>query len=141
MFSILSKNPAAAAAIRSNINFICINPSHHHHLPLSATQTQHHLQFASLPNNPQDESTPKRKTRRRTQKIDDIPSLAEFMHRTKVLKQYRSFVRLASFLDEQNNGGRNECRAALEEVRVAYRLGVKKGTDSLSRSMAYSEVS
>jgi hypothetical protein len=61
------------------------------------------------------------------------------MHRSKVLKQYRSFVRLAIFLDGQN-GGTGECRAALEEVRVAYRLGVKKGTDSLSRSMAFSEV-
>jgi hypothetical protein len=60
------------------------------------------------------------------------------MHRSKVLKQYRSFVRLAIFLDEQN-GGTGECSAALE-VRVAYRLGVKKGTDSLSRSMAFSEV-
>jgi hypothetical protein len=76
------------------------------------------------------------------------------MHRAKVRKQYRSFVRLALFLDGQNdtgslddstssNGGNSsgECRAALEEVRLAYRLGIKKGTDSLSKSMAFSEVS
>lgn len=48
-------------------------------------------------------------------------------------------MRLALFLDRQN-GGTGECRAALEEVRVAFRLGVKKGTDSISKSMAFSEV-
>jgi hypothetical protein len=76
------------------------------------------------------------------------------MHRAKVRKQYRSFVRLALFLDGQhdsrsfdgstasNDGNSSgECRAALEEVRLAYRLGIKKGTDSLSKSMAFSEVS
>lgn len=76
------------------------------------------------------------------------------MHRAKIRKQYRSFVRLALFLDGRNdsdgvdgstasNGGTSsgECRAALEEVRLAYRLGMKKGTDSLSKSMAFSEVS
>lgn len=104
----------------------------------SAAPPRHHP-FASVPN--QDESaSPKRKTRRRTQSIDEVPSLSEFMHRSKVLKQYRSFVRLALFLDGQS-GGTGECRAALDEVRVAYRLGVKKGTDSLSKSMAFSEVS
>ena len=93
-----------------------------------------------------DESSPstpsKRKTRRRTttESLNNVPSLADFMHRAKVLKQYRSFIRLALFLDGQN-GGAGECRAALEEVRVAYKLGVKKGTDSISKSMAFSEVS
>ena len=47
-------------------------------------------------------------------------------------------MRLASFLD---GAGTGECRAALEEVRLAYRQGIKKSTDSLSRNMAYSEVS
>ncbi|KAL3780110.1 hypothetical protein HJC23_005977 [Cyclotella cryptica] len=102
--------------------------------------------------------TNKRKTRRRAiqstndKSIDNIPSLADFMHRAKVRKQYRSFVRLALFLDGQNDNSRGdgsnrsagvkswgECRAALEEVRLAYRLGMKKGTDSLSKNMAFSE--
>ena len=90
-----------------------------------------------------DESTrPKRRTRTRTstESLNNVPSLADFMHRAKVLKQYRNFVRLALFLDGQN-GGAGECRAALEEVRVAYKLGLKKGTDSISKSMAFSEVS
>lgn len=41
------------------------------------------------------------------------------------------------------NGGTNtpgECRAALEEVRLSYKLGMKKGgLDELAKNMAYSE--
>jgi hypothetical protein len=110
------------------------------HLPSAASASC----FSSIPN-PEAEpslavSTKHKACQRSLDKatIDNIPSLAEFMHRSKVLKQYRSFVWLAIFLDGQN-GGTGECHAALEEVRVAYRLGVKKGTDSLSRSMAFSE--
>jgi hypothetical protein len=38
-----------------------------------------------------------------------------------------------------SNNATGECRAALEEVRLSYQLGIKKGTDSLSKSMAYNE--
>ena len=84
------------------------------HLPSAASASC----FSSIPN-PEAEPSPavstKRKARRRSldkATIDNIPSLAEseFMHRSKVLKQYRSFVRLAIFLDEQN-GGTGECSA------------------------------
>lgn len=89
------------------------------------------------------------RTRRRTiQSLKDggkeVPSLADFMHRAKVRTQYRKFVRLATYLDV---GGHNassssgECRAALEEVRLSYKMGMKKANDALSKSMAYSEVS
>ena len=44
--------------------------------------------------------------------------------------------------DNENANSRGECRAALEEVRAAYRSGVKKGNvDALSRTMAFTEVS
>ena len=70
-----------------------------------------------------------------------MPSLGDFMHRAKVLKQYRSFVRLARFVDENDGGAVGECRAALEEVRLSYKMGMKKDADALSKNMAFSEVS
>jgi len=97
---------------------------------------------------------PKQRTRRRTRRRtiqsldggdDAIPSLADFMHRTKVLKQYRNFVRLARFVDGKDaaNGSSGadpgKLRAALEEVRLSYKLGMKKDVDVLSKSMSYSE--
>ena len=91
-----------------------------------------------------------RRTRRRTttQSNDErtaLPSLADFIHRAKVLKQYRSFIRVAHFVDaNEGNGGTpassGECRAALEEVRLSFKLGMKKNIDTLSKNMAYSEV-
>ncbi len=92
-------------------------------------------------------TSPKRTKRRKmrnsagkTADMDDIPSLAEFMHRAKVRQQYRNFVRLARFVDGADNKATGECRAALEEVRLSYKLSMKKATDSLSKNMAYSEV-
>ncbi|KAL7443703.1 hypothetical protein ACHAXM_009114 [Skeletonema potamos] len=92
---------------------------------------------------------PKRRTRRRHLPIDgneSIPSLADFMHRAKVRKQYRNFIRLAHFVDGNNTpAGREgrsstgECRAALEEVRLSYQMGIKKGTDNLSKTMAFND--
>ncbi|KAL7483361.1 hypothetical protein ACHAW6_009036 [Cyclotella cf. meneghiniana] len=133
--------------------------SKYHSQTFSSVPERNDPASASSTTQPSQSSSPtKRKTRRRPSQsrnensIDDIPSLAEFMYRAKVRKQYRSFVRLALFLDGRNdsdavdgltasNGGTSsgECRAALEEVRLAYRLGMKKGTDSLSKSMAFSE--
>ena len=118
--------------------------------------------FSSSPPLPADNvgAQPKRRTRRRqlanssssNNSNEPIPSLADFMHRAKVRKQYRNFVRLAHFVDGKKSNGNNinttsssnnnatgECRAALEEVRLSYQLGIKKGTDSLSKSMAYNE--
>jgi hypothetical protein len=45
---------------------------------------------------------------------------------------------------DDNNKGKTkpateECRAALDEVRLSYKIGIKKGTDNLSRSMAFNE--
>ena len=88
----------------------------------------------------------RRRTRRKTTQPPDgaaeIPSLAEFMHRAKVRKQYRQFVGLAQFVDGKdtaNSHSVGECRAALEEVRLSYKMGMKKDTDDLSKSMAFSE--
>ena len=68
--------------------------------------------------------------------------MADFMHAAKVKRQYRSFIRLANFIDGRGNatGASSECRAAVDEVRVAYRQGMKKDVDSLSKKMAFSEV-
>mmetsp|Transcript_37998 Transcript_37998/g.81977 ORF Transcript_37998/g.81977 Transcript_37998/m.81977 type:complete len:233 (-) Transcript_37998:59-757(-) len=90
----------------------------------------------------------RRRTRRRTlqssvdnDRAEPIPSLADFMHRGKVLKQYRNFMRLAQFVDGKDNGGVTSggCRVALEEVRVSFKLGMKKDVDALSKNMAYAE--
>lgn len=93
---------------------------------------------------------PKRRTRRRqlpNDGNDSIPSLADFMHRAKVRQQYRNFIRLAHFVDGNNTSAAGserkpatgECRAALEEVRLSYQLGIKKGTDNLSKTMAFQD--
>ena len=91
----------------------------------------------------------RRRSRRRTSNNNannnttDIPSLADFIHRSKVFKQYRTFIRLAQYVDEKdtNSGSGGECRAALEEVRLSYKMGMKKGEfDSLAKNMAYTEV-
>ena len=105
----------------------------------------------------QQQPTTRRRTRRRTLASSDIdsssvinneiPSLADFMHRAKVLKQYRNFVRLAQYVDDKDtnvnspSGKGGECRAALEEVRLSYKLGMKKSVDALAKNMTYSEVS
>jgi len=93
----------------------------------------------------------RRRTRRKTANSNannnntaDIPSLADFIHRSKVFKQYRTFIRLAQYVDEKdtNSGAGGECRAALEEVRLSYKMGMKKGEfDALAKNMAYTEVS
>ena len=129
--------------------------SRHHHHPLSSyiSKPAHHY-FSSnafTSSEQQPKTSPKRKTRKTQHNTESIPSLSEFIHRSKVLKQYRSFIRLALFLDKRDNNNnsndgttatrKGECRAALEEVRVAYRLGVDKGrTDALARTMAFTEV-
>mmetsp|Transcript_29105 Transcript_29105/g.41632 ORF Transcript_29105/g.41632 Transcript_29105/m.41632 type:complete len:209 (-) Transcript_29105:78-704(-) len=94
----------------------------------------------------------KRRTRRRqlpNADSDSVPSLADFMHRAKVRQQYRNFIRLAQFVDGNNTSSSTagnddkpatgECRAALEEVRLSYQLGIKKGTDNLSKTMAFQD--
>eukprot|EP00956_Cyclotella_meneghiniana_P033848 scaffold99514_cov22-Cyclotella_meneghiniana.AAC.1 len=126
--------------------------SRHHHHPLSSfiSKPTHHYyssNASSSEEQPTKTTSPKRKTRKTQRNTESIPSLSEFIHRSKVLKQYRSFIRLALFLDKRDNSNdgtnasrKGECRAALEEVRVAYRLGVDKGrTDALARTMAFTE--
>ena len=73
------------------------------------------------------------------------PSLADFMHRAKVLRQYRNFVRLARFVDAKDGGTADNdsvggCLAALDEVRQSYKVKMKKDMDAIARNMAYSEV-
>ena len=42
---------------------------------------------------------------------------------------------------DTNTGSGGECRAALEEVRLSYKMGMKKGEfDALAKNMAYTEV-
>ena len=74
-----------------------------------------------------------------------VPSLADFMHRAKVLRQYRNFVRLARFVDAKDGGTADNnsaggCIAALDEVRQSYKVKMKKDMDAIARNMAYSEV-
>lgn len=124
-----------------------VSSSRHYPSPISFKPTHRCFSSDTSPQQ-QQQQQPKRKTRRptRTVNAESVPSLSEFIHRSKVFKQYRSFVRLALFMDHHGNNNnansRGECRAALEEVRAAYRMGVKKGNvDALSRTMAFTEVS
>ncbi|KAL3823062.1 hypothetical protein ACHAXA_011114 [Cyclostephanos tholiformis] len=92
--------------------------------------------------------------------IDEIPSLADFVHRARVLRQYRNFVRLANFVDSRRDGGgvgtiavddegNNDddddgangggCLAALDEVRQSYRARMRNDMDVMARNMAFSE--
>ena len=80
-----------------------------------------------------------------TQQQQSMPTLADFIHRAKVRQQYRNFIRLAHFVDGTGDGSAStrptgECRAALEEVRLSFKMGMKKAIDSLSRKMAFAEV-
>lgn len=72
-----------------------------------------------------------------------MPSLSDFIHRAKVLKQYRHFVRLAKFVDgkERRSDVSGQCGAALEEVRLSFKLNMKKDLDAISKNMTYSDVS
>jgi hypothetical protein len=67
------------------------------------------------------------------------------MHRAKVLRQYRNFVRLARFVDAKDGGTADKnsaggCLAALDEVRQSYKVKMKRDMDAIARNMAYSEV-
>ena len=104
-----------------------------------------------LQSNIDKQTNTRRRTRRRksnnntnSNNTENIPSLADFIHRSKVFKQYRTFIRLAQYVDEKdiNSGsGGGEYRAALEEVRLSYKMGMKKGNvDALAKNMAYTEV-
>ncbi|KAL3797230.1 hypothetical protein ACHAW5_004586 [Stephanodiscus triporus] len=102
-------------------------------------------------------TTPRRRTRGSGTSSDHlgggVPSLADFVHRAKVLRQYRNFVRLARFVDarnggggrggiaddDKNNAGGDGCLAALDEVRLSYRVKMRTDMDAISRNMAYSE--
>ena len=108
--------------------------------------------FSSTSDDASDDDIAATKSRRRTRRRqlanddnDSIPSLADFMHRAKVRQQYRNFIRLAHFVDNTSAAGNErkpatgECRAALEEVRLSYQLGIKKGTDNLSKTMAFQD--
>ena len=110
--------------------------------------------FSSTSDDASDDDIAATKSRRRTRRRqlanddnDSIPSLADFMHRAKVRQQYRNFIRLAHFVDGNNTSASGndskpatgECRAALEEVRLSYQLGIKKGTDNLSKTMAFQD--
>ena len=74
-----------------------------------------------------------------------LPSLADFMHRAKVMKQYRKFVRLARYVDGKDGGGTGGgssgggYRAALDEVRLSYKMKMTKQLDTISKTMALTE--
>jgi hypothetical protein len=76
---------------------------------------------------------------------EPIPSLADFIHRAKVMKQYRKFVRLAHFIDGKDgtttggNGSSAGYRAALDEVRLSYKMKMTKQLDTISKTMALTE--
>jgi len=114
--------------------------------PASAADDEDHNRTAEITLEKSYKTTSKGTRRRmmrnstgKTTDAEDIPCLTEFMHRAKVRKQYRNFVRLARFIDDADNKATGECRAALEEVRLSFKLSMKKTTDSLSKNMAYSE--
>lgn len=66
-----------------------------------------------------------------------MPTLADFIYRAKVLKQYRNFVRLAHFVDKDDKSNN---KTALGEVRLSYRTSAKKEMDDLAKNMAFAEV-
>ncbi|KAL7437301.1 hypothetical protein ACHAXH_007103 [Discostella pseudostelligera] len=100
---------------------------------------------------PRHQEPARRRTRRRTLSLneDTVPSLADFIHRAKIHKQYRNFIRLAHFIDGKDSitGGSNKtddnnargCRAALDEVRISYKMGMKIGVDAMAKNMSYVE--
>lgn len=65
-----------------------------------------------------------------------MPTLADFIYRAKVLKQYRNFVRLAHFVDKDDKSNN---KTALGEVRLSYRTSAKKEMDDLAKNMAFAE--
>ncbi|KAL9188811.1 hypothetical protein ACHAXT_007189 [Thalassiosira profunda] len=110
----------------------------------SATESSYCVSASRSPGNDDGSTRQRQRVRRRTRRRaigedGGVPSLGDFMHRAKVLKQYRSFVRLARFVDGNDGGAVGECRAALEEVRLSYKMGMKKDADALSKNMAFSE--
>ena len=76
---------------------------------------------------------------------EPIPSLADFIHRAKVMKQYRKFVRLAHYVDGKDgtttgdSGSSAGYRAALDEVRLSYKMKMTKQLDTISKTMALTE--
>jgi hypothetical protein len=77
---------------------------------------------------------------------EPIPSLADFIHRAKVMKQYRKFVRLAHYVDGKDgtttggsSGSSVGYRAALDEVRLSYKMKMTKQLDTISKTMALTE--
>lgn len=77
---------------------------------------------------------------------EPLPSLADFMHRAKVMKQYRKFVRLAHYIDGKDGSGSGSgggssvgYRAALDEVRLSYKMKMTKQLDTISKTMALTE--
>jgi len=74
---------------------------------------------------------------------EPIPSLADFIHRAKVMKQYRKFVRLAHYVDGKDGtttgGSSAGYRAALDEVRLSYKMKMTKQLDTISKTMALTE--
>ena len=102
-----------------------------------------------MPKQQHEHEPPRRRTRRRALQSSDENtqlSLADFIHRAKVMKQYRNFVRLAQYVDgkdsgstEGNNDNARESRAALDEVRISYKTNMRKGMDVLAKNMAFAE--
>jgi hypothetical protein len=76
---------------------------------------------------------------------EPIPSLADFIHRAKVMKQYRKFIRLAHYIDGKDGtttGSSSSSvgyRAALDEVRLSYKMKMTKQLDTISKTMALTE--
>lgn len=116
-----------------------------------AEENYHHHQHQQQ----QTQEPSRRRTRRRTRLLQDnaAPSLADFIHRAKVLKQYRKFVRLAQHVDGKDSTSGDGatttttnninkaigCHTALEEVRLAFKMGMKIGVDAMAKNMAVVE--
>lgn len=87
---------------------------------------------------------PARRRLRSSNTGEALPSLADFMHRAKVMKQYRKFVRLARYVDGKDGvgtggGSSGGYRAALDEVRLSYKMKMTKQLDTISKTMALTE--
>lgn len=76
--------------------------------------------------------------RQRRQKLDEsnVPSLKEFMHRSRVIKQYRNFLRAIRCIPEDD-----DWREQVEqEIRDSFRSKAAE-KDKLSITMAVTDVS
>jgi hypothetical protein len=109
-------------------------------------KTKNNIEIDTPQKSPPTTTPTRRRLRSSSNTGEPIPSLADFIHRAKVMKQYRKFVRLAHYVDDKDgtttgsNGSSSVgYRAALDEVRLSYKMKMTKQLDTISKTMALTE--